>query len=119
MNELNESSSIVTTDEFIDFINSFRVPLICPVCTSQSWDVLGLIENFDAGGPWGKMNVIESLNYAELKEGAKTISFAGGLPVFRITCTTCAYMMLFSYKRVRSIIDAKAAMKNKERQGDE
>ncbi|EDW6064287.1 hypothetical protein YT14_002405 [Salmonella enterica subsp. enterica serovar Oslo] len=118
-NELHISTSQVTTDEFIDLINSFKGPLVCPVCAGASWDVQGVVEGLDAGEPWGKMDVIESLNYAQLKEGAKTISFAGGLPVFRITCTTCAYMMLFSYKRVRTIIDANVAMKNNKEQEDE
>ncbi|EHR3820503.1 hypothetical protein KTW47_000761 [Salmonella enterica] len=119
INELHISSPRVTTDEFIDLINSFKGPLVCPVCAGKSWDVQGVVEGLDAGEPWGTMDVIESLNYAELKEGAKTISFAGGLPVFRITCNTCAYMMLFSYKRVRSIIDTNAAMKKQEEQGGE
>ncbi|EAM7825859.1 hypothetical protein G3755_004058 [Salmonella enterica] len=114
--ELHVPAIQVTTDEFIDLINSFKGPLVCPICACSSWDVQGVVEGMNAGEPWGVMDVVESLNYAQLKKDGKTISFPGGLPVFRITCTTCAYMMLFSYKRVRSIIDANAAMKNKEGQ---
>ncbi|MBJ5238312.1 hypothetical protein JGF88_23560, partial [Salmonella enterica subsp. enterica serovar Newport] len=38
------NSEIITADEFIDFINSFKKPLICQICGNQSWSVVGTLE---------------------------------------------------------------------------
>lgn len=104
MEEIHIKAASVTTEEFITFIEKFEGHPTCPICRSQSWDVQGEVRDLDAGEPFGRINIIESLNYAVINDGVP-LAAPGGLPVFRLTCTTCAYMMLFSYRRIRVLID--------------
>ncbi|EDS7589939.1 hypothetical protein OK32_002701 [Salmonella enterica subsp. enterica] len=104
MQEIHVKPASVTTEEFIDFIERFEGSPTCPICHSQSWEVQGEVRDLDAGEPFGRINIIESLNYAVIDNGVP-LAAPGGLPVFRVTCTTCAYMMLFSYRRIRVLID--------------
>ena len=98
------NSEIITADEFIDFINSFKKPLICQICGNQSWSVVGTLE-LEVEDNQPKHHVIEVLSYAQYKpETDSAINYPGGMPLFRITCDHCAHVLLFSYKKARSLI---------------
>lgn len=114
----NKNSELVTADQFIEFLYQFKKPIICPVCDSSLWDVQGSME-IDAVDGEPLYTVVESLNYARFNVDEDNVtSYPGGLPVFRLTCNTCAYMMLFSYKRIRALIEAQrqAAKKPSEKE---
>lgn len=109
-------AKIISVQEFMDFLYQFKKPIICPVCGTSGWDAQGVMDGEAVKGePLHK--IIESINYARFKpEEDMAVSYPGGLPVFRLTCNTCAYMMLFSYKRVRTLINQK---KNTNEQNEE
>ncbi|HGK4852443.1 TPA: hypothetical protein ACJ2X1_003889 [Yersinia enterocolitica] len=101
-----KNAELITADRFMKFLYTFNSPIVCPVCKSTLWDVQGAID-IDAIDGEPPHKVVESLNYSRYSQEADTvINYPGGLPLFRLTCNTCAYMMLFSYKRVRALIDS-------------
>ncbi|ECX7401296.1 hypothetical protein CF236_02335 [Salmonella enterica] len=117
MREFDSDSKPVITDEFIKFIETFEKNIVCPICRGQSWDVQGVVCGKDLGGDskmYHGFNIIESLHYTHINNRGDVTPIGGGLPVFRITCNTCAYLMLFSYKRIRAIIDSNAKTKSNE-----
>ena len=109
-------AKIISVQEFMDFLYQFKKPIICPVCGTSGWDAQGVMDGEAVKGePLHK--IIESINYSRFKpEEDMAVSYPVGLPVFRLTCNTCAYMMLFSYKRVRTLINQK---KNTNEQNEE
>ncbi|ELT0931631.1 hypothetical protein [Enterobacter cloacae] len=112
-NEAN--SEIITADEFIDFINSFKKPIICQICGSQSWSVVGAFE-LDVEDNQPKHHVIETLSYAQYKPETDTaVTYPGGMPLFRITCDNCAHVLLFSYKKARTLIQKRKNEKIEDR----
>ncbi|ELY5259759.1 hypothetical protein WFQ12_21895 [Yersinia enterocolitica] len=101
-----KNAELITADRFMKFLYTFNSPIICPVCKNTLWDVQGSID-IDAVVGEPAHTIVESLNYSQYKkEDDAVIHYPGGLPLFRLTCNTCAYMMLFSYKRVRALIDS-------------
>ncbi|HAU3212779.1 TPA: hypothetical protein JDH54_000895 [Salmonella enterica subsp. enterica] len=103
-----KGNELVSTDEFIKFIYSFNSKLTCPVCRQGLWDTQGLVK-IEAVEGEPPVDVIESLNYSRyIAEEDRTNAYPGGLPLFRVTCHNCAYIMLFSYKRVRALIAKQA-----------
>ncbi|MCR1319997.1 hypothetical protein NR352_24025 [Enterobacter soli] len=103
-----KNSPLVTADQFVKFLYQFKKPIVCPVCSSSLWDVQGTME-IEAVEGEQLHTVAESLNYGRFNvEEDSVTSYPGGLPVFRLTCNTCAYMMLFSYKRIRALIEAQS-----------
>lgn len=103
---------LLTTDQFIEFIGSFKKPILCPVCGSQAWSASGPVPlDVEEGKP--KHHVIETLgmaNYEPSKDSA--LNYPGGMPLFRMTCENCSYLLLFSYKKARSIIKMREDEKN-------
>ncbi|MBK2955123.1 hypothetical protein FKK45_10745 [Enterobacter hormaechei] len=113
-----KNSALVTADQFVKFLYKFKKPIVCPVCSSSLWDVQGTME-IDAVDGEPLHTVIESLNYGRFKiEEDSVTSYPGGLPVFRLTCNTCAYMMLFSYKRIRALVEEEAKKTDVSAEGD-
>ena len=108
------NSEIITADEFIDFINSFKKPITCQICGNQSWSVVGAFD-LDVEENQPKHHVIETLSYAQYKPDTDSaVTYPGGMPLFRITCDNCAHVLLFSYKKARTLIN-----KRKEDQGED
>ncbi|HFH0413753.1 TPA: hypothetical protein ACGHO4_000991 [Salmonella enterica subsp. diarizonae serovar 61:i:z] len=117
MREFDSDSKPVTTDDFIRFVAKFGKSITCPICHGQSWDVQGVVCGRDLGGDskmYHGFNIIESIHYTHINNKGDVTPIGGGLPVFRVTCNTCAYLMLFSYKRVRAIMDSSVEIKNNE-----
>ncbi|HBM2776593.1 TPA: hypothetical protein LU102_004362 [Enterobacter hormaechei subsp. xiangfangensis] len=106
--ETKVDADIVTTDEFIDFINSFERPLICQVCGNQQWTV-SVTTEIKVKDDEPEHTVVETIGYAQFnKKEDSAINYPGGLPVIRMTCGCCGNLLLFSYKAVRKLISSKA-----------
>ena len=106
-------TDVITSEQFIDFINSFQRPVVCQVCGNQQWGVSVTYElEVDEGQP--KHTVIETVGFAQfIIHEDRAVNYPGGLPVIRMTCSCCGHLMLFSYKVARDNILA-AAKKSKE-----
>jgi hypothetical protein len=114
-----KNADLVTADQFMNFLYQFNKPIICPVCASRLWDVQGPL-SIDAVDGEAPHDVIESINYSRIKQDEDSvISYPGGLPLFRLTCNTCAYMMLFSYKRIRQLIENQKNAQTSSHDGEE
>lgn len=105
---LPKKRDIITSTQFIDFLNSFQRPVVCQICGAQEWSVSVTYElEIDEGKP--KHIVIETVGYAQfIVEEDRAVNYPGGLPVIRMTCACCGHILLFSYKIARDRILAAA-----------
>ena len=104
--EATADAEIVTTENFISFIQSFDRPIICQVCGNQQWTV-SITNEISVKDNEPEHTVIETIGYANFnKKTDSAINYPGGLPVIRMTCGCCGNLILFSYKTVRKLINA-------------
>lgn len=103
--ESNKSAKLLTSDEVIDFLNSFSKPIICQVCGNQQWAVSVTNKLQVTDGKPEHHIVIETIGYAQFVPQEDTATnYPGGLPIIRATCECCGHILLFSYKKMRAII---------------
>lgn len=108
--ELFESkvvTEVLTSEEVIDFLNSFNRPIVCQICGNQQW-IISATNKLSINDNQPDHVVIETIGYAQfLPEEDSAINYPGGLPVIRATCECCGHILLFSYKKLRALIKNK------------
>lgn len=106
--EQKNGSEILTSEKVIEFLNSFQRPLVCQVCGNSQW-VISAINELPVGEDKQEQLVIETIGYAQyIQEEDSAINYPGGMPVIRATCECCGHILLFSYKKVRALIESQA-----------
>ncbi|HDG1664169.1 TPA: hypothetical protein PFE10_003080 [Kluyvera ascorbata] len=104
-----DNTEVLTSEQVIDFITSFKKPIICQVCGNQQWDVF-VTHRVKVKDDTPEHTIIETIGYAQfIAEEDRAVNYPGALPIIRMTCGTCGNVLIFSYKAVRDHILKKSA----------